>query len=131
MAFEHMKADEKAILQAALAKGLFPGTKVYDSKVGEGFQPTKGDFTAAELEMARNLTQKRIDCIEYTPAAITIIEVTPRLSSRSIGQVVTYKSLYSRKYEPVLPLLLAIVCSEADPDLLSVAAEQNITVHVV
>lgn len=131
MVFEHMRDIEKAIWMRVLAKEAFVGEFEYDVHVGEGKPVPELKLTEKEAEMAKRLTQKRIDVVEHTPAFDRLIEIKRRLHLGALGQLLGYRELY-RKIQPVTkPIRLAVVCEEDDPDLRGVFAAQDIDVFIV
>jgi hypothetical protein len=131
MAFEHLNRDERAIAEAAVAKGIVPPDARYDVKVGEGFVSERFAFTEAELAMAKELTRKRIDAVVTTSAAVVLYEFTPRVSARVIGNLLAYKELYVKQEAPPVPVTLVLVVSERDNDLQPVLDKYGIRLEVV
>ena len=115
--FKHLKPEEAKIFQRALDKGLFKGSLEFDVHVGEGFHENHDPPCTTACDDFRMLTQKRIDAVERTPSGISIIEITPRLSSRALGQLLCYRDCYSRMFPSGLPVKLYAVVSETDEDL--------------
>ena len=129
--FEHLNTLERAIAEAALAKRIITGNAIYDVKVGEGFVPSKFEFSPEEIAMAKNLTQKRIDAIDWIKGALTIFEFTPRLSARSIGQLISYSNMWQEQNPTKPKPELRLVVAEDDKDLRPTAEKLGIEVFVV
>jgi len=131
MAFEHLNKEERIIAESAVVKGLVSDNAKYDIKVGEGFVPTNQYFTPSEIEMAKNLTQKRIDAVDESESEIKLIEFTPRLSARTLGNLMSYSVLYKKQFTPSKPVRLVLIAGEDDKDLRVVADAHNISVMIV
>jgi len=102
----------------------------YDVRVGPGYVPNwvKDPKIA---EMAKALTQLRIDVVGETEDAIWIFEVKPRAGRSALGQLISYAYWYEREYKPKKPLKLAVVCKEVDHNLIPIFESRGIYVFVV
>jgi len=87
----------------------------YDVHVGEGVvYPGEGPDWAQDL--AKLLTQKRIDVVAYRQGVPWIFEVKPDAGLSAYGQLLAYRELYRRQFRYEGPLELAIVTDRLTPD---------------
>ncbi len=102
----------------------------YDVHVGKGVGRIPG-FTTILQDMAVRLTQKRIDVVAARGAETYIIEIKDRASMAAIGQLLTYRELYERRYGTGRISGLIIVAESVDPDIKGVIEKFNIKLFVV
>lgn len=102
----------------------------YDVRVGNG-QPANPSLPANIQKMAIDLSQKRIDAVGWTEAAIHIIEITRRAGIKAIGQLTTYPVLYAQSFRAPLPLIPVLVCEELLPDIDPVIQRYNIKTFIL
>lgn len=102
----------------------------YDVRVGEGRDPG-ADFDKNIRQMAVELSQRRIDAIAYKAGSITIIEITPAIGLRAIGQVETYPILYQRTFSPRLPIDTLIVAERIKTDIAVILGQRGIIFEIV
>lgn len=102
----------------------------YDVHVGKGVGRIPG-FTTVLQDMAVRLTQKRIDVVAARGAETYIIEIKDRASMAAIGQLLTYRELYERRYGIGRISGLIIVAESVDPDIKGVIEKFNIRLFVV
>jgi hypothetical protein len=102
----------------------------YDIHVGEGIdvRPEWGDEIA---RMAKQLTMKRIDAVGYRQGEVWIFEVKPHAGLSALGQLIGYRDLYLKKYNPTVPIKLAVVCETIDPDVKVLMEEKGIVIYQV
>ena len=131
MPYEHLKPDEKVIAKASIAKGIFklPNMK-FDVHIGKGFE-SNFEATEKEREMFKRLTQKRIDAIEENNNIIKIIEFTPRISARTIGNLIAYKSILKKEIDTRKTIELWLITSDVDKELLELVKELKINLREV
>lgn len=101
----------------------------YDVHVGEGIPPDP-TWEPEIAEMARILTQKRIDVVAYKGQETYIIEIKPRAGTTAIGQVITYAHLYTREYHPPRPPKKVIITDYLAPDIAPICDAEGITVLI-
>jgi len=102
----------------------------YDVRVGPGFDPGEG-YEDYIREMAKALTKLRIDACAQGEKYCWVFEVKPRAGRSALGQVISYAHWIQRDYPPPLPLRLAVVCREIDPNMPPVYESRGIVVFVV
>lgn len=87
----------------------------YDVCVGEGTPPVEGIPEFAKKDWL-DLTKKRIDVIGFKPNCIDIIEIKPRAGLSSLGQLLSYKTLFLQTKKITLPVRLVLVTNFLTPD---------------
>jgi len=102
----------------------------YDVHVGRGVGRIPG-FTTVLQDMAVRLTQKRIDVVAARGAETYIIEIKDRASMAAIGQLLTYRELYEKRYGTGRISGLIIVAESVDPDIKGVIEKFKIKLFVV
>lgn len=88
----------------------------YDVHVGEGI-PTNPEWPDYIADMAKSLTQRRIDVVGYKKESIWIVEIKQDPGVSLIGQILGYIELYKRDYKPQLPLIPCAIVNSYDRDL--------------
>lgn len=102
----------------------------YDVHVGKGVGRIPG-FAAVLQDMAVRLTQKRIDVVAARGLETFIIEIKDRASMAAIGQLLTYRELYEKRYGFGRISGLIIVAESVDPDIKGVIEKFKIKLFVV
>ena len=102
----------------------------YDIHVGKGYDPNR-PYEDNIKQMAKRLTQKRIDVIGQTDAEFWLIEVCPTAGSRTLGQLLTYEFLLTQERFIDKPIRRVIVCERTALDMYEVFMEYDITVYIV
>jgi len=129
--FEGMKPLEKRIFERFLLGGYLKGEYRYNVKLYVPLPPEAEKLSEPEREFWREKIAKRIDAICETDTSIYIIEVTPRLSPRSIGEILMYEDLYKKQYLPTKLLQKIIVVEQDDPALHDLLKKNDIGLFVV
>ena len=80
--------------------------------------------------MWRALTSKRADAIAETESEVWLIEVASTPGMRSLGQLLTYLSLWTQDPKISKPVRLVLVANELDPDIAPTYAPHNISVYL-
>jgi len=129
--YPHMKPREVEIWKKYLrAYGERFEYYDYDLHVGEGCGPVPG-LSEKYQDMAKRLSQKRIDVVGYIGDRVYIIELKPVADMEAIGQLKVYKTLYEDKYGSGSAKGLIIVAEKADQDIRRSAKEQDIEIMLV
>lgn len=102
----------------------------YDVRVGKG-RPADPGMPPNIRKMAMDLSQRRIDAVGFTEDKIYIIEITTRASTKAIGQLMMYPTLYQQTFRPALPLHPLLVCSSLESDVMPVLLDRDIDFVVV
>ena len=126
--YPHLKEFESIIWQRALDAKTFSGTFKYDVHVGEGFHDDHENSCTIVCDDFKILTQKRIDVVNETTSEINLIEITPKLSSRVLGQAIAYKILYNKQFPTGKIIKSFAVVESLDDDLLPIFKEHRIEV---
>lgn len=102
----------------------------YDVKVG-----AVPEFVAQDPDLVHRaqapLYQRKIDVVAYKGGQIDIIELKPRASMSTLGQVLGYKELYLRDIKPNVEPKAIVITDEADADFGHVAASMGVFIVVV
>src|SRR3990167_855575 len=77
------------------------------------------------------LSKLRIDAVGEKSDGIDIIEVKPRGTMGSMGQLLTYKDTYTAEWHPQRPVRMVLVVAEIDPNIISLTEKQGILYIVV
>jgi len=127
----HMRIWERTIMMRFIEKKILVGKYDFDIhvRVAEPIYPTP--LPDNFKYMWEKLTNKRIDAICETEDTIWIIEVKDRLRPSGIGQLLTYKILYTTKYMPAKKVELAYVSAVDDTDIRHICDAYNIHVFIV
>jgi len=77
------------------------------------------------------LSMKRIDVVFEDSENIYITEVKPRITPYTLGQVLTYATLFSDQYKPEKSIVATIIASQVDPDVMGIAQQQGVQIFLV
>ena len=127
----HMLKPDVPVWYRFLEKWGFLFLKLwYDVQVG-GQRLTEEEKRDPMKRMWRANTVKRIDALAELENEVWIIEVAYESGLRSLGQVETYTTLWSR--DPVIPkpTKALLVSQMIDPDFLDAAAAHGVQVYLV
>jgi len=102
----------------------------YDCLVG-GPAYTPGQLKDPILRMWRHNLAKRLDALADLEHEVWIIEVAADPGLRSLGQLLTYQTLWVRDPKVLKPEKLVLVCDTIEPDLLDAAGQRSMQVFVV
>jgi hypothetical protein len=129
--YEHMLPDERDIWHRFIVPRESQYIKItYDLHLGEGTIPPAG--ASAQLKAVVEATsKKRVDAIGETQKDITIFEVKQRAGMSALGQLLNYKQLYLKEYNPRKDVKLAIVCERLEPDILPTLKSYGIDIFIV
>lgn len=131
MVYDHLKHDEREVARLATVKGLCDLSKMsWDVHVGKGFTPPD-DWKESTKKSVISLTKKRIDAIEEDYNKIKIFEFTTKISTRTIGNLLMYRSLLKKERPGNKEITLWLVGNEGDEDLEDLIKELNINLRIV
>jgi len=88
----------------------------YDVHVGSTM-PLPAGATDLQIQVAMGVSRKRIDVIGRTGAEMWVVEIKPYGNMVALGQVITYHRLFTKEFEPQIPVIPVIICANLDPDL--------------
>ena len=77
------------------------------------------------------LLQKRIDALVELENEVWIIEVNSEAGQRSIGQLMTYQTLWLRDPKIMKPISLILVAETMDSDLIDAAGSLGVQIFLV
>lgn len=75
----------------------------------------------------RRPAMKRIDAVWYRPDEIYLLEIKERIRHSAIGELLTYRQLFSEQRRPMKPLRLGIIARHKD--LAVQAACKSLGIH--
>lgn len=102
----------------------------YNCRVGIGNDPGP-TYSPAMRDMALNLTRKRIDAIAWKSNQATLIEVKKRATLAAVGQIVSYRTLWTAD-NPLAPApILLLVASSFDADVMPVLTANAVGYAIV
>lgn len=102
----------------------------YDVHVG-GAIDVRPWWSAEDRRSFSHLAAKRIDVVGHTPGRIWIIEVKPEAGVSAIGQLISYRLLYEKRFGATAPLVLCLVTDFLTPDERWLTSQLQISVYVV
>jgi len=131
VSYPHMLSQDLVVWTAWLRSGrAMPARIAYDVKVGTPI-PTDAAASAAEKAIAEGTGCKRIDAVCDWQTEVWVVEVKPYGNHAALGQALMYRELFRTRYEVGVPIIGVICCSEADPDLESLANSLGLRVELV
>ena len=129
--YPHMSIDDIPVWEKFLeGYASYYESFDYDIRVGEGEEPLPS-LEPKYQEMARALTQKRIDAIGYRDNEIWIFEVKPRAAISALGQIISYTDLYYLTHQPSETIIPAIICNSVDSDVRQLLELRKINIIIV
>ena len=102
----------------------------YDVRVGEGMA-LQGDWSLEIADMAKTLSQRRIDVAAEREGAIWLIELKMDPSVSLIGQLEAYFILFSAELEQKVDIKLCAIVNRLTPDLITVLDYKKIRYFVI
>jgi len=129
--YEHMLPDERDIWHRFIVPRESQYIRItYDLHLGEGAIPPPGSSEQVK-KVVEATSKKRVDAIGETKTDITIFEVKSRAGMSALGQLLNYRQLYLKQYNPRKPVRLAIVCERLEPDILPTLKSYGIEIYIV
>jgi len=129
--YEHMLPDERAIWHRFIIPREAQFIRIiYDLHLGDGTIPPAGASEQIK-KVIEATSKKRVDAIGETQKDITIFEVKQRGGMSALGQLLNYKQLYLKEYNPRKPVRLAVVCERLEPDILITLRSYGIEIYIV
>lgn len=129
--YEHMLPDERNIWHRFIVPRESQYIKItYDLHLGEGSPPLLDDTKQVKAVKAAT-SRSRVDAIGETPVEIIIYEVKSRAGKSALGQLLNYRQLYLKEYNPTKPVRLAVVCERLAPDILPTFKSYGIEIFIV
>lgn len=129
--YPHMKPRDVAIWERFLDKYPEAYDKVqYDFAIGD-VPSFIANASSVEGQKMGELYKLKIDVVGYKGDTIHLIEVKPRATASTIGQVQGYIELYKRDEQPTLKLMPVIVTDELMPNMEYLGVVNGVKVIVV
>jgi hypothetical protein len=129
--YPHLINPEARLWDAFLAQNptFFDGVS-YDVHVGEG-QTDPKEKDPKYIQLAKLLTQRRIDVLAERRKQIWIVEVKFDPGVTLLGQLIAYKTLVLHKLKTPIPLDLCAIVNRLDPDLTRVLKTHSISYFII
>lgn len=129
--YPHMSVADTLIWERFIEK--YPKiykTVQYDFHIGDGppFNPLMDDGEDLNQDMLYRL---RIDAIGHEDGIIDIIEIKPKASPATIGQVKSYRTLYQRDEEPQATVRAVIVTDKIQPNMEYLCKKEGVQLVLV
>ncbi len=129
--FAHLLPQDAEVWESFLSDfGALYESFEYDVRVGLG-RDAGPEFDRNIRKMSLDLSLRRIDCVGYTPATITVFEVTVSAGFKALGQIYGYPILYSLTFMPTRPIQAVLVCREIQTDIKPVLDSLGIVYYTV
>jgi hypothetical protein len=126
-----MRPRERAIAERFLAKHMLDGKFSFYYHLPVAEYPPVAGLLPEERRMVQALRELKIDILVETTYVDYIIEVKPQTDTRMLGQLETYRNIYTTKVKPGRKVELWAVVEAEDPSLKAIFAEHGIKVVVV
>jgi len=127
----HMLAPDIPVWYRFLDKHQPPFIALYyDCLLGATWQPGSNQKDPME-KMWRDLTAKRADAIAETQAEVWLIEVAAYPGMRSLGQLLTYETLWHQDPKIDKPHKKILVAEQTDPNISASYPIHGVSVHLV
>jgi len=126
--YPHMLAEDRDLWTKFLELGKYSIEKVwYDVHCGLGL-PVPGGKQSIEYKIAQGVTRKRIDVVCTVKNEIWIIEIKPHANMGALGQIITYRKLFTEEYQTELKIVPVILCWTVDPDVAETLYKIGVTI---
>lgn len=129
--YPHLMPEDVAVWERFIEQ--FPD--MYESCQYDVLVGTVPDFVKDNpdpaIQKQANLYQKKIDVVGLVQDQIDIIELKPRCTMSTIGQVLGYKHLYIRDYLPPADPKAIVICGGTTPDVGEFASASGVQIVVV
>ncbi len=99
----------------------------YDVHVGRAM-PLPPEAPEWMVKVVDGVSRKRIDVVARSGNVLRIIEVKNLANMESLGQVLTYRTLFSNEYEVFGPVLPMVIAMRADLDIMETASALGVVV---
>lgn len=129
-AYPERTDGESAVIRAFLLVHLHEfDSLVFGKRVGQGEPPDPTHLPAIQQQTVLN-TQKRIDILAFQGSQPIIVEVKQRVTPAALGQILTYRHLYTLENPNAPDPELWVVGRTSDADTLSSFAAHGVTVFL-
>ena len=129
--FRHFKPVELAIAREFITKAILEGVYYFDVYLlTEKAKKIISETPELNWKIAVPWMY-RIDAVCYTFDAVWIIEFKERVSMYAIGELLGYKGMFIKQYEPKKEVRLMLVAKYDEPEVHPVLREHNIRLVVL
>jgi hypothetical protein len=101
----------------------------FSKRVGQGVAPDPAHLEGVQRNTVFS-SRKRIDILAGSGSHPTLIEVKERVTPASLGQILTYRSLFLEEHPDADEPSLVVIGRESDPDTLAVLQAHGVTVYL-
>lgn len=129
--FPHFTKEEADVLRRFIEAGLIKGKWYFDVRLTSQKAKFVEKLPSPWAWMWQQLTAKRIDAVCVSENAVHIIEVKRYMLSSGVGQLITYRDMFIKEYEPSGPVVLWYVTFYHDPDIVRLCESLNINTWYV
>lgn len=127
----HLRQSERVIFRLFESQSpLGNADYIFDLHLGEGITP-KPHWPTYIVDMARSLTQRRVDVVASLPDQTWLLEIKDRSGTTAVGQLLTYKTLYELQFPTRPSPLLGIIARQDGFDLDLTYQQFNIRLFLV
>lgn len=121
---------ESAVIRDFLLDHLHEYDSVdFSVRVGEGIPPDPAHLPGVQRQTAFN-SKKRIDVLAFRGPQPVIVEVKQRVTPASLGQILTYRHLWTLEHPDVMEPELVVVGRSSDPDTIASLTAHGVTVYL-
>ena len=129
--YKHLRPSEIEIFERFLeVNPLEEAIFDFDVHLGSGV-PSQPHWPGWLVEMAKTLTQRRVDVVAYQPDKTWILEIKVRSGPSAIGQLLLYRQLFMEKFNPPELPLLGVIARRDSHDMVSAYFSNDITLFLV
>jgi hypothetical protein len=101
----------------------------FSVRVGEGIAPDPTHLPGVQRQTVLN-SKKRIDVLAWRGPQPVIVEVKQRVTPASLGQILTYRTLWLEENPDGLDPELIVVGRTSDPDTIRSLTAHGVTVYI-
>lgn len=102
----------------------------YDVKCGSPIA-VPAAASPAEKRIAEGTGCRRIDAVCQMASELWIVEIKPLGDHTSLGQALTYVTLFGQRYRTDLWCVPVVVCAEADSDMRGMFEQEGVRLVIV
>jgi hypothetical protein len=126
--YPHMLSLDADVWTRFLELALVPIELVaYDVHVGTPM-PVPAELGPMGQRIADGVSRKRIDAVYLVTGTLHVVEIKPYGNHAALGQIEIYLPLFRESYPYAGPTVGEILCVEADPDIIRIAAGKGVRV---
>ncbi len=115
--YPHMRPEDVAVWERFIEKNPLYFDRVdYDVPCGKG-EPQDASLPENIQRDGTILTQKKIDAVAYKLNEPYVIEIGPIANMRKLGQILTYRMLYTADHPDETKLHAMVICGDIEREL--------------